>query len=620
MSYANSVIKSQAAGGAFTVATLPTASQMIGESVGTTAYTTDRGLQTWNGTVWASINATTLNPEQFGAVGDGVTNDSAALLAAIAAAGTNGSITLTAGKTYLVDRQIKLLSGQTLVGYGATIKRRAQITSTTTSTITSGSTNSITLASGGGALFSVGQTISVFNGANYGTQNVTISNINSDTVTTATSFYLSAGSPFTGTTTVALSFETLATTDQNNIFGVSIDGNKANWSYYHWEITSEIGVNMVVGKTLIRDCIINNAAGEGIQEHSAGSAISNKYVNNTITNTNGNGIHLSGSIGTVVSGNYIYNTNLQGTAMGHDGGGITISNLVVDYTIANNFISTGRSGVGEISSSDNSYFSIVGNTFRDMTTYMLEIRGFNAAIVDSLISNNRFYNTTAPAAASLINVSIEDTNTQDLGRIVVSGNQFHNAGLIVSRSTNMSITGNSFEVDYQASDTFHNPILLNTTVSNIDVCGNTTRFGNLGISIGGGTNSNINIVGNCIEKPYYYGIYDGTGGTVINIANNTINMDNNVNAGSAQGIATNGPNTVIRNNNIKMTAGYCALRVNGVANSVVQCNTVRGAAAGKTIRIETGSTGYVVAENQVNFAVTDVPAVGIRVANNDIIT
>jgi hypothetical protein len=360
-------------------------------------------LQSGTGAVTRTVQAKErdiINVADFGAVGDGTTNDSAALLAAITAAGTNGSINLTAGKTYLVDRQIKLLTGQTLVGYGATIKRRAQIISTTTTSITSALTNVITLASGGGALFSVGQTISVFNGANYGTQNVTISNINGDIVTTATSFYLSAGSPFTGTTTVALSFDTLATTDQNNIFGVSVDGNKANWSYYHWEITSEIGINISVGKTLIRDCIVNNAAGEGMQEHSAGSAVGNKYINNTITNTNGNGIHLSGSIGTIVSGNYIYNTNLLGTTMGHDGGGITISNLVVDYTITNNFISTGRSGVGEISTSDNSYFSIVGNTIRDMTTYMLEIRGPTVAIVDSLIANNRFYNTTAPAASA----------------------------------------------------------------------------------------------------------------------------------------------------------------------------------------------------------------------------
>jgi hypothetical protein len=579
-------------------------------------------LQSGTGAVTRTVQAKErdiINVADFGAVGDGTTNDSAALLAAITAAGTNGSINLTAGKTYLVDRRIKLLSGQTLIGYGATIKRRAQIISTTTTSITSGSTNVITLASGGGALFSVGQSIDVYNGSNYGTQNVTISSIVGDVVTTASSFVLSAGSPFTGTTTVVLSFDTLATTDLSNIFGVTIDGNKSNWSYYHWEVTAEIGVGMTVGKTTIRDCIINNAAGEGILDHSDGSAIGNKYVNNVITNTNGNGIHLSGCVGTIVSNNYIYNTNIQGTAMGHDGGGICISALVSDYIISNNFVSTGRCGVGQIDQSDNSAFVIAGNTFRDMTAYMLEIRGFNAAIVDGLVANNRFYNTTAPAAAAMICVSIEDTNTLDIGRFVVSGNQFHNAGLIVSRTTNLSITGNSFEVDYQASDTYHSHIYFNSTVSNITVSGNSTRYGISGVAINTGTNSNINIIGNSIEKPYYYGVYDGTGGTAITISNNNINMDNNVNTGSASAILTFGPNTVIKNNNIKMTAGYCGIRVYGTANTMVQCNTVRGAAAGKTIRVETGSTGYVVGENQINYAVTDVPAVGVRVSNNDII-
>ena len=57
MSYANATIKSQQAGGAFTFATLPTASQMIGESVGALAYTSDTGLVAWNGSAWQKVAA-----------------------------------------------------------------------------------------------------------------------------------------------------------------------------------------------------------------------------------------------------------------------------------------------------------------------------------------------------------------------------------------------------------------------------------------------------------------------------------------------------------------------------------------------------------------------------------
>ena len=55
MSYPNATIKSQQPGGAFTVATLPSASQMIGESVGSTAYTVDGGMQVWNGSTWQPV-------------------------------------------------------------------------------------------------------------------------------------------------------------------------------------------------------------------------------------------------------------------------------------------------------------------------------------------------------------------------------------------------------------------------------------------------------------------------------------------------------------------------------------------------------------------------------------
>ena len=55
MSYDLPVRRSQQVGSAFTVATLPTASQMVGEPIGMLAYTTDGGLYGWNGTTWTAI-------------------------------------------------------------------------------------------------------------------------------------------------------------------------------------------------------------------------------------------------------------------------------------------------------------------------------------------------------------------------------------------------------------------------------------------------------------------------------------------------------------------------------------------------------------------------------------
>ena len=57
MSYDLPVRRSQAAGSAFTVATLPTLSQMVGEPIGMLAYTSDSGLYAWNGSIWVSVAA-----------------------------------------------------------------------------------------------------------------------------------------------------------------------------------------------------------------------------------------------------------------------------------------------------------------------------------------------------------------------------------------------------------------------------------------------------------------------------------------------------------------------------------------------------------------------------------
>ncbi len=57
MSYDLPVRRSQQIGSAFTVATLPSLSQMVGEPIGMLAYTVDGGLYAWNGTTWVAVAA-----------------------------------------------------------------------------------------------------------------------------------------------------------------------------------------------------------------------------------------------------------------------------------------------------------------------------------------------------------------------------------------------------------------------------------------------------------------------------------------------------------------------------------------------------------------------------------
>lgn len=549
--------------------------------------------------------------------GNGADSDDDKFAQAISMAGESGTIELVPGASYVTDRKIPLLPGQHLLGFGATIKRAAQVISSTTTGITSGSTTKITLPSGDGAKFKVGQQINVFNGANYGTQAVTISDITGDEITTATSFYLSAGSPWSGSTTVCSAYTTVRTASGATIEGVVFDGNKSNWTYARWETVSEVAAYFT--NNVVKYCTIQNAPGEGIQDAGTGNytGYGNIYAFNRIDSVNGNGIHLSGSYAPLIFGNNISNCNLNGASVGHNGGAVTLSNGIKNARIESNIMEACRAGVGQIDSTDNSHVLIANNVMKDLTAYFIEARGPNINLTDLTINANRFISSSPASAAENIAVDINDTGSGTIKRVSVTGNQFYNASLVTFRLEGANISGNTFETDYVASDTYHNALAINAG-KNVLVAGNTFRNGNLAISIATSAD-NVVVSGNDIAGCYYYGIYAPGGASNSNllISGNSVSSDTNVN-NSYQGIV-GGAKSIVRGNTVTLAAGHSGIRVNATAGNVVQANTVRGHAAGKTIRIEAGSTGYVVSENQVNYAVTDTAAVGVRVSNNDVI-
>ena len=63
----------------------------------------------------------------FGAVGDGSTNDTAAIQAAFTAAEAGTSILFQPGKTYKITSVITAATGVHVVGYGATLKAGSSI-------------------------------------------------------------------------------------------------------------------------------------------------------------------------------------------------------------------------------------------------------------------------------------------------------------------------------------------------------------------------------------------------------------------------------------------------------------------------------------------------------------
>ena len=102
------------------------------------------------------VATTTITPEQYGAIGDGVTDDTVAVQSAITAAGEGGVIDFKSTATYLLTSRLVGLSRQTFIGKGATFKRQdAKVTTTTTVVGTSDTTFNVANAS----LFNIGEDI-----------------------------------------------------------------------------------------------------------------------------------------------------------------------------------------------------------------------------------------------------------------------------------------------------------------------------------------------------------------------------------------------------------------------------------------------------------------------------
>lgn len=544
--------------------------------------------------------------------GNGVDSDYDKFEKAISTAGANGTIELIPGASYVTDRQITLLSGQRLLGFGATIKRAAQVISSTTTGITSGSTTKVTLPSGDGAKFKVGQQISVWNGADYGTKAVTITDITGDVVTTATSFYLSGGSPWSGNTTVASVFDTIWVPQDASVIDLAFNGNKSAWSLSRWEYVSEIGV--VGSRALLRDIFIYDAPGEGVQEHSPNietyAIDSPTYTNIIVKNANGNGVHMSGSKNPMLRGIRVVNANLT-PVMGHADGGIILSNGVRDAVIDGFYVENAISGVASIDSSDNS---------------------------DIFISNGRILNCTTSAIEG---ICPDGTGAK---RVVISNLNISDSGVLqISQAS-----GGSSE--FPTSWILSNIYLRNTTIKLIRA--RRVEMSNVKLELADATSVGV-VIENCKDVSFVSGgvIGGATGLTVTGSDNTTarvhigggvrffdqknkgVQLDNylltDVTCGS---MVSAGPssvsgwvgiaqysNSVVQGALVRCTdSGHTGILQAG-NNSIAINNTVRGTGA-HSIRNYGGSTGNVALNNLIYQAVSNGGGAGNpNIANNTVI-
>ena len=548
------------------------------------------------------------------AVGDGTTDDTLALRAAITAAGEGGVLVFAAGATYLLSGSLTPLAGQTWVGYGATLKRRNQLSTTTATAIGTGSEPTvITVASAAG--LAVGMDLTVYSGGSFDDQNHRITAIASTSVTLATTF--SVAFPSGGT--VITSFPLIdnnryGKADGVTILGLSFDGNAANnTSLRKWELHQELYFGSDGGR--LRGLRVSNAQSEGILIYGDDVLVEGCVV----TQCEGNGVHLGAACNDVrILGNWIAGTNLSGTAPGHADGCIAISDDIHDTIISGNHLEGGLAAVGGVSGSDNSRLLISGNTCIGCTDAIVMEVNSGDHVEDVVISGNRF-NACGEVRLSLAGSA---SATNGPRKLTFIGNTFVDTRLVLTNVVDSAITNNAL---FLASTTEDAIEVLNC--NDVVITGNTIVGGRYGVSIGNGSNRAIAIRGNALKNQYRRSIYawDAVLGAV-EVSGNTIVLENGFTySGSGwTGVDASGADgLIIRDNTIDVQPNasniICIVGAVGGASSpgarIVGNLCQLGGSSGATVYLDTGSQKNVVMHNLLSKAPSDSGSGNVLVGN-----
>lgn len=555
--------------------------------------------------------------ENHGAVGDGVANDTDAFLAAIA---TGRKVLGTPGKTYLVDRRIRpSVAGQVLDGRGATIKRRTQISTTTTTTITSGVTTQITVASAAG--FRVGQQITVVNGTTFQAINRTITAIAGNTITVDAAFNIAVS----GTSTVYLSFDAVDLGADDVLFtNWKIDGNRANWPYRRWQITAEL--RSMGDRSTIRDVQILNAPGEGMMIEGDDTSVLSCFMRDL----NGNGIHFSGvdQAGNTngctrikVDGVTVINANLDQT-VGHAEGGIIWSQVITDVTVTNCYVQNAMTGIGGLTDSTTNDVTITNNTIRDCTSgAMSVILSDIAGPARAIITGNRFYGTV-PITISLPYPVGASTNR--VHSLTFNGNHLYGGTRVsLQRVENATMVGNLFNLEglTGASDV----ALALSECKSIAVSGNTfigARFGVTATSSTATSSAGIAVTGNAFRNQYRGAVnaVSAFGGFLV--GHNVISNDATADPAGYNGITIRAGH-VATDNDIRLTQGRSGIYPQtGTANgwTIVKNNVVWHGTATYSIRADGGVTKVLIKDNYLTVEASDNNGGGATVVGTYVLT
>uniref|UniRef100_UPI0009FC8870 right-handed parallel beta-helix repeat-containing protein n=1 Tax=Sphingomonas soli TaxID=266127 RepID=UPI0009FC8870 len=397
----------------------------------------------------------------------------ATLKEAIAAAGPAGVLVLQPGTTYTLDRGIETLEGQQIVGYGATLKRCDQFTTTTTTAIVSGVSVEVTLTDASD--FEIGMQVAF---AEQGVArsalvlNSTLSEIreiidkDGDTIT----LDMPVGCNLSIGSTCFLTFVSLRLAQGASVEGVTFDGNRDNFAFARWEVTAEVWTGSTTSNQTIKACVFLNSPGEAVSVQGDNPSI----IENRFDTIGGNGIHLSGVVEGLIRGNTAANGNVD-IAVGHGDGFVSFSNgnsrIIITGNIANTFIS----GVGAVNDTD-SDVTITDNDFRNMYCFGIEGGG---STFNLIVSRNRIDGVASdpskkpalPYYGGIVLVGLTQFNYSIGGNQVtnVASGQVAFAVSMLTGSKNLKVFDNSFAGDSVLSAFFDSEFVRNTVEGKLSV-------------------------------------------------------------------------------------------------------------------------------------------------------
>ncbi len=557
----------------------------------------------------------------FGIDSTGGTDVTAALQKVHAVAGEGATILYGFGAVYLISAGISTSARQRVVANGATLKRRNQIVTATTTAITANVTNQVTVADA--SALTVGMEVAfaqqgvaraslVYGSTLSAVRRVTAKVGNEITLNAAVNINVGVGG------TCALTFTSLKLAHAAEVDGLVLDGNRGNWTWARWEVTAEIVTDAAGNDQTIRNCFVNASPGEGFTVYSDNVCIDRSRF----SAVGGNPIHLSGSDGARIVFNFADDANID-TAVGHADGFVCISDAVTDTLVHGNRAKRCISGIGSFDNS-NSDLTVTDNDFRDMYGSGFDLGAGAARLV---FRGNRIYNCATdtskkpgkPYYGAVVGINLSGGDYLIEGnyldgvvvltasggkRLNLTGNQVTNEVLIAGWSLfgiiGNDVTGKPLRIGQGANgrvarnlinlsgDTSTLAISLYATgaYENVDVEENTVIGGAYGVSIGA-TATALN--GVCVARNRLSGqssrgiSVDNTAAAVESLVIEDNKIGTGVNSGaSVNGILIKTPNTTVQRNEVVNSTGATASRVGinvimAAANKVVvKDNVTRG--------------------------------------------